>query len=361
MKTGRSGRGSVRMLKKFLLSGVVLLISACGLFQLAPGGSYHEKIFWWLMTPRFSFSKDAVPAPPDYRQARYWGELPGPDAAPDKIPVFFLHQTSLRSPLDWNQDLQFPDAVERYAWTKQWQTPVFRDCCLVYSPLYRQATFAAYWIVPEGYKARDVAFEDARQAFEAFVTRELQGRPFILAGHSQGAEHGVRLLKERIKGTPLEGQLVAAYLIGIPLGHEQLEKELAGLPLCDGATQVGCIVNYLTFRRGFPARSILDRGAWPSAFGYGAQRSDAYACVNPLSWRTDGALAPASTHLGSAQFPGRRAVTSAQCVDGALLVDDLDDGLEYALGGNYHLYDYILFSENLRENAARRALAFLRR
>jgi hypothetical protein len=65
--------------------------------------------------------------------------------------------------------------------------------------------------------------------------------------------------------------------------------------------------------------------------------------------------------LGSAQFPGRQAVTSAQCVDGALSVDDLDEWLEYALGGNYHLYDYILFSENLRENAVKRARAFSRR
>jgi hypothetical protein len=351
------------MSRKFLLIGIALLASACGLFQLAPGGGFHEKMFWWLMTPRFAFSMDAIPAPPDYREARYWAELPERSAAsePDKIPVFFLHQTSLRSPFDWNQDLQFPDAVERYAWTKQWQTPVFRDCCLVYSPLYRQATFAAYWTVPEGYKARDVAFEDVRQAFEAFATRELQGRPFILAGHSQGAEHGLRLLKERIQGTPLAAQLVAAYLIGIPLGREPLEKELAGFPLCDGETQVGCIVNYLTFRRGFPARSILDRGAWPAAGGYGAQRSAAYACVNPLSWRADDGHAPASRHLGSAQFPGRQAVTSAQCVDGALSVDDLDEWLEYALGGNYHLYDYILFSENLRENAVKRARAFSRR
>lgn len=355
--------GLVRALKMILLSVVALLVGAFGLFQLAPGASFHEKLFWWLMTPRFSFSPTEVPSPPDYRDSHYWAERPDIEAthAADRVPVFFLHQTSLRSALDWNQHIAFPDALDRYAWTKQWQTPIFRDCCQVYSPFYRQATFAAYWTVPEGYKARNLAYEDAKAAFETFVSRELQDRPFILAGHSQGSEHGLRLLKERIKGTPLARRLIAAYLIGIPLGRDNLDRELDDFPLCARADQVGCIVNYLTFRRGVPAAPILGRGAWPGPDGYAAQRSAEYACVNPLSWSTDGELASAAAHLGSPQFPGRQALTSAQCIEGGLWVDDLDDGLEFPLDGNYHLYDLILFSENLRENAVRRAKAFSRR
>ena len=43
-------------------------------------------------------------------------------------------------------------------------------------------------------------------------------RPFILAGHSQGALHALRLLRERVAAKPaLRRRLVAAYLVGAPI------------------------------------------------------------------------------------------------------------------------------------------------
>ena len=44
-----------------------------------------------------------------------------------------------------------------------------------------------------------------------------RGRPFLLAGHSQGSALAGRLLEEQIAGSELSERLVAAHLIGGPI------------------------------------------------------------------------------------------------------------------------------------------------
>jgi hypothetical protein len=90
--------------------------------------------------------------------------------------------------------------------------------------------------------------------------------------------------------------------------------------------------------------------------------------VNPLSWSTGGALAPASENLGAVIFDaqGHRQTlahfASAQNRDGGLVVAPKDPGIltDLPFGpGVYHAYDYNLFYMNLKANAARRIGAFL--
>ena len=61
------------------------------------------------------------------------------------------------------------------------------------------------------------AYEDVRSAFFYYLQHWNQGRPFILAGHSQGSQHLVRLIQELEtlhETSVLLDRLVAAYLIG---------------------------------------------------------------------------------------------------------------------------------------------------
>ena len=51
-------------------------------------------------------------------------------------------------------------------------------------------------------KALDLAYGDVAAAFDQFV-KEAGDRPIILAGHSQGALHLERLLREKIAGKPI--------------------------------------------------------------------------------------------------------------------------------------------------------------
>ena len=50
------------------------------------------------------------------------------------------------------------------------------------------------------------------------------GRPFIIAGHSQGTLHGGKLIKEEIEGTDLMQQFVTAYLVGMPVPENYFKE-----------------------------------------------------------------------------------------------------------------------------------------
>lgn len=55
----------------------------------------------------------------------------------------------------------------------------------------------------------DLAYTDVLAAFRNYLANDNQGRGFVLVGHSQGAFHLSRLVKEEIDGKPLASQMVA--------------------------------------------------------------------------------------------------------------------------------------------------------
>ena len=68
----------------------------------------------------------------------------------------------------------------------------------------------------DGGKALELAYQDVRAAFNYFINERNNGRPFIIAGHSQGAFHADRLLKA-VAGKALQQRLVAAYPVGFSI------------------------------------------------------------------------------------------------------------------------------------------------
>ena len=74
------------------------------------------------------------------------------------------------------------------------QATIFNECCQIYAPRYRQATLASFFNKENGLKARSFAFNDILVSFDEYIKKYNKGRPIIIAGHSQGAELGLRLL-----------------------------------------------------------------------------------------------------------------------------------------------------------------------
>ena len=144
---------------------------------------------------------------------------PGVDAAPaGKAAIFFIHPTSYLSRATWNAPLDDKDGNERAALFVRGQASVFTGAGEVWAPRYRQATFGAFLTgQKEAQLALDSAYLDVQAAFDAFVASIDPKRPIILAGHSQGALHLTRLLKDRIAGKPIAKRIVAAYAIGWPV------------------------------------------------------------------------------------------------------------------------------------------------
>jgi hypothetical protein len=326
------------------------------------------------------FDASAAPAAPDYEQPASWAALPtledDADVALPELPavargaasadVFFIHPTTFVAKR-WNAAIDDP-AVERATarGATLIQASAFNACCAVYAPRYRQASGKAFVEPsPDGDRAIDLAYTDVAAAFEAFLARRGEARPFVLASHSQGAVLAARLLREEIWGKPPGEHLVAAYLIGGPITHKTIGE---GIPVCASEEQWGCVVAW-------NARGPRYGGNFENKYAPGAPEPVASRiCVNPLSWKTDGAAAPASKNQGALFFDAEvpkvlPAFADATCEDGTLLITEMGSvpGRDFASGllmwmvgpDNYHPIEYQLYYVNLRQNAVRRVQAYL--
>lgn len=331
-----------------------------------------------LRGPSVAFAEMKAPPVPDYARGRAWLAFPGRNGlerstAPGVTPVsetdapadvFFVHPTTFRGSPVWNAPY---DASDRAAPLNPavllGQVSVFNGCCRLYAPHYRQATLAAL----KEPLAMDVAYGDIARAFRYYLAHENRGRPFIIASHSQGTAHAIRLLQEEVLGTPRQSHLVAAYLIG---GYVPDTFGEVGLPICDSARQTGCVISYNTSQVDRTGARMITNGKrywWRGKLEENG-RSNA-VCVNPLTWNQRG-VAAASTNAGSLSFPEApfgqtakplpalvRGLTGAVCHEWLLDVDvpwsapsGFIDKLSVVFG-SYHLNDYGLFYAALRRNA----------
>jgi len=336
--------------------------------------------------PDKPFDPAAVPPAPDYARPDAWLAFPG-DRGPERstppgiapvdeakapVDVFFIHPTTVAGSEVWNAAYDAPFAVAPLnPPVLLGQVSVFNGCCRLYAPHYRQASLAGLANRP----AVALAYDDIARAFRWYIAHENHGRPFIIASHSQGTIHAVELVQREILGTPLQGRMVAAYLIG---GYVPRDFAQIGLPACDAPRQTGCVISWNSAKPGARmARMVIDN---KTSWWQGSERDHDQPpaiCVDPLSWRVGGA-SPATTNPGSlpfpkAPFPDHAAampalisgLASTACANGMLDVvvpssepEGFHDKLS-AFFGSYHLNDYGLFYASLRQNAIDRTAAWL--
>lgn len=320
-------------------------------------------------TQRYTRSIDyhftSVGSRPDYRNPDYWAASPfkydpsdntprgGLDTSSDaKADVFFIHPTTYtdpKMPMGWNADIN-NEALNRKtdASTILYQASVFNGNCRVYAPRYRQANLQAFYTrdTLRAQAAFDTAYEDVRNAFLYYLKHFNKGRPIIIASHSQGTLHAGRLLKEFFENKPLQKQLVCAYVIGMPVFVNYFHT----LKPCEDSNQTGCFVAWRTFRQGYIAPYIEK------------EKTRSFV-TNPLVWNSDTLLAPSSLNLGGVLrnfhkiLPG---VVHARIHGNILWVNKPRFfGSIFLRNPNYHIADYNLFYENIRENVATRILSFM--
>jgi hypothetical protein len=342
----------------------------------------------WLTKPRHGWDVARMVPAPDYAKADSWAARPGKDSfalfAPlgeanlpgaRDVDVFFVHPTGFLSGKEWNSPLD-PDSrtEENTRWMMANQASAFSSCCNIYAPRYREASIFRYITATPDIieKSMDFAYADVERAFEYFLEHDNQGRPFIVASHSQGTAHALRLIRDHVDGTPLGSRMIAAYLLGA--GGDITNAAVATLKtvhVCSSATELGCLIHWATYRDG----AKLDD-----------KRAGDMVCVNPLSWKRDGGYAPASLHKGGVPATGKFSgkfwgddgpqgvafdplkapvpnETWAECRRGQLMVADQSDtpfrGLEIGKTGNYHGLDYPLFHMDIRENVRARIAAYM--
>jgi hypothetical protein len=364
--------------RRFLMVVFVLtLLIVAGAFAIF---QYGDRLLIRSAIPRGHFEAAKAGGAPDYGQASSWIARPGLPEDPaewlpegfaattaDNAAIFYIHPTTYLETDRWNAPLE-PGADTEYRTRLfvQSQASAFNGAGQVWAPRYRQAAYGAFLLKSEdAQKALDLAYGDVEAAFREFV-RQAGDKPVILVGHSQGALHLERLLKEEIAGRPIAKRVVAAYVVGWPISTTT-DLAALGLPACRAPEQSGCILSWMTF--GDPPNPEFIFDQWQKTRGFtGGERSRKDTlCVNPISGVENGAAKPQDnpgTLIPSADMRSatlQPGALGAHCDRGLLILDGQVPGLGgFVLpGNNYHAYDFALFWSAVRRDAERRLAAWL--
>ena len=193
----------------------------------------------------------------------------------------------------------------------------------------------------------DLAYTDLKNAFEYYLLHWNNGRPIIIASHSQGSKLAERLLKEYFEDKPLQNKLVAAYIIGWSIPKEYFTT----LKMCGDSLQTGCICSWRTFRKDYVP------------FYLKKEKGDSYV-TNPLTWTTNNVYAPKELNKGSVLTKFNKVYKADyRCAisNGFLYIKKPKFPEFLYLSKNYHVGDINLFYLNIRENVRQRINSFKRK
>lgn len=308
-----------------------------------------------------SFASEMHAPAPDYSDPDNWSALPFRTDVADVLPrneawvsdslktvdVFYVHPTTYQKGDLWNAALDNRKQnrlVDKYP--VRLQASVFNADCRVYAPRYRQAVVDVFYHPSDdGTSALELAYGDVSKAFLYFLEHYNQGRPFIIASHSQGTHHARRLLAEYVDTTELRDRFVAAYIIGLTV-NEGMYKNLG---MCDSASETGCYLSWMTYKEGHMPK-------WDYHL--------TTECVNPLSWKRDTLLVGRTASIGAVVLNPRRITRKAT----SARIHRKEGEMEilwvrtrapwFQTMSNLHVADYGLFYMDIRANVRERIAAF---
>jgi hypothetical protein len=315
-----------------------------------------------LSCPGCTKAEDQEIATTDYAMAQHWLSMPAPVL---NVDVFYVYPTVWKKTSDDDNICKIDNASMLAGSLSAFdrQATLFSQVANIYAPFYRQADTKYVLSLPEqerwdyisGIPSRDVI-----AAFDYYINHFNNGRPFILAGHSQGANCLLFLLSEYMQEHPdVYNRMIAAYVIGYPVTQEFLDTN-PHLKFAEGPDDTGVIISYNTQAPDVAA------GANPVV-------SDIIGLViNPISWTRGETDAPASLSLGSLMpdaslkmgkvehYADARVDISRGVLICSTANEDALMPLTSAFGrGVYHSFDYPFYYYDLQANAANRISKYL--
>jgi hypothetical protein len=292
----------------------------------------------------------------DFSQAQSWICQ---NQVSKSVDVFYIYPTVLFSQDSENMNLSDEQLKKEADGVLKEQTGVFKSECNIFAPYYPQMSIGVLSLNGEEYDHYfNIAYQEVKTSFLYYLKNFNKGKPFFLAGHSQGSLMLLQLLKDLFNDDQLREQLIAAYLIGYSVTDEDLHK-YPWLQIAQGANDLGVIITYNTQS--------------PKATGSPVLLPNAH-CVNPLNWKTTYDHANKEMNLGAVFFNENEEIekeipeyTDAQIrEDGALIVKGPNPDHFYVQGksffpkGVFHKYDYQFFYRNLEENIKVRKDTYLK-
>jgi hypothetical protein len=316
----------------------------------------------------------------DYSKTDNWLSLPSQLDPVQNVDVFYVYPTEYfagptRPPIGEINDAGMV-AGAKSAFQKQ--ATAFASVGNIYAPYYRQAD--AFYTL--GLKSIDDVYDfvggtpatDVIAAFDYYIKKYNNNRPFILASHSQGSTVVALLLQNYMRANPdVYKRMIAAYAIGWSFTPEYFARN-THLKFAQGPDDTGVVISYNTQGPGFKGRNPI---VFPGAMA-----------INPITWTTAGGLATVNQSSGSllldaagnvilppqlqtrfadAQVTRINPITSAidPSSETSVLICSSADPTKLGTvpglpEGFYHNYDYPFYYYDIAKNAQNRVSKFAR-
>jgi hypothetical protein len=350
-------------MKKFAIAiPMVVILSLVGMVTGCGSGSSSK--------PSTSVPATNSQGVPNYANSSNWLSLPA--KATKKVDVFYLGDTTYQKPNASAPNICAVNDAQMQAGAKakfSASATVFENIANIYSPYYRQSD-ASVLLLPHDQQAAIIAGEpthDGISAFDYYIKNYNSGRPFMLAGHSQGSNVTINLLAQYMKKNPdVYKRMIAAYVIGYSITPDYLTQN-PELKFAEGPDDTGVIISYNTESPTFQGNNPV---VLPGAMA-----------INPITWTRSETVATAAQNLGGISVnpqTGYAVVDSAgnpvkvknyadaqvNTARGVVICSTADPsqlapGNEIVAKGIYHPFDYPFYYFNIRANAANRVARYL--
>lgn len=298
----------------------------------------------------------------DYSQADNWLAL-------DKktgfaVDVFYLLPTTYTPDSPQEEYADINNVKMRRRGANHWQivADVFAGCN-IFVPHYRQANALKILNQPlakQDALLRAAPLQDVTAALDYYFERHNNGRPFILAGYSQGSALLRYVLAEYMREHPqYYKRMVAAYLIGYGVDSDYLRQN-THLRFAKAADDFGVIVSYNVEAPGLMTHNPL---TMKNALS-----------INPITWTSSQQYATKTLSQGALLSDANGVMVRVlQFADaqvnkarGTVMSNvDIDKFSTKMLGGVfprgvYHGYDYQLYYFDIQKNVQQRIKAYFR-
>ena len=260
--------------------------------------------------------------------------------------VFYILPTCVHDWIDADSTVQhlasLTDSTQRARMLPSYQLAddIFADSANFFAPYYRQITLES-WIESDSViESRFIdAIADIQESFDYYLTHHNNGRPFVLAGFSQGGKGVVELIKAMDEDT--YSRMVAAYVCGYRVTEQDVASSSNLRPALQADdTGVTIVYNTVTDTLGITSR-LSENNVW---------------VCNPASWTQDEELHQLNEEV-SIRIDQQHKVLIADGIDADQQF--IPQYAELFPRGCLHLLELTLYHDQLQRNVKQRIAAKL--